>query len=55
VNVTCDAWQAGNIDGYLAVTGHWIEETIGPDSISPGRGGKVGSATLLSLLWVNFG
>lgn len=27
VNVTCDAWQAGNTDGYFAVTGHWIEET----------------------------
>ena len=26
VNVTCDAWQAGNTDGYFAVTGHWIEE-----------------------------
>jgi hypothetical protein len=26
VNVTCDAWQASNTDGYLAVTGHWIEE-----------------------------
>ncbi|KAG6888671.1 hypothetical protein C0992_007878 [Termitomyces sp. T32_za158] len=29
VNLTCDAWQAGNIDGYFTVTGHWIEE-IGP-------------------------
>jgi hypothetical protein len=27
VNMTCDAWQAGNSDGYFAVTGHWIEET----------------------------
>jgi hypothetical protein len=26
VNITCDAWQAGNSDGYFAVTGHWIEE-----------------------------
>lgn len=26
VNLTCDAWQASNIDGYFAVTGHWIEE-----------------------------
>jgi hypothetical protein len=26
VNITCDAWQAGNTDGYFAVTGHWIEE-----------------------------
>ena len=27
VNLTCDAWQASNTDGYFAVTGHWIEET----------------------------
>lgn len=27
VNVTCDAWQASNTDGYFAVTGHWIEES----------------------------
>ncbi|KAG6883164.1 hypothetical protein C0995_012812, partial [Termitomyces sp. Mi166 len=27
VNLTCDAWQAGNTDGYFAITGHWIEET----------------------------
>ena len=26
VNITCDAWQAANTDGYFAVTGHWIEE-----------------------------
>jgi hypothetical protein len=26
VNLTCDAWQASNADGYFAVTGHWIEE-----------------------------
>jgi len=26
VNLTCDAWQAGNVDSYFAVTGHWIEE-----------------------------
>jgi hypothetical protein len=26
VNLTCDAWQAGNQDAYFAVTGHWIEE-----------------------------
>ncbi|KAG6895056.1 hypothetical protein C0992_003343 [Termitomyces sp. T32_za158] len=29
VNLTCDAWQAGNTDGYFAVTGHWIKE-VGP-------------------------
>lgn len=27
VSLTCDTWQAGNTDGYFAVTGHWIEET----------------------------
>jgi hypothetical protein len=26
VNITCDAWQAGNTNGYFAVTSHWIEE-----------------------------
>jgi len=26
VNLTCDAWQASNTDGYFAVTGHWVEE-----------------------------
>lgn len=26
INLTDDAWQAGNTDGYLAVSGHWIEE-----------------------------
>jgi hypothetical protein len=26
INITCDAWQATNINGYFAVTGHWIEE-----------------------------
>lgn len=26
VNITFDAWQAGNSDGYFAVTGHWIQE-----------------------------
>ncbi|KAG6895297.1 hypothetical protein C0992_002089, partial [Termitomyces sp. T32_za158] len=26
VNLTCDAWQASNVDGYFAVTGTWIEE-----------------------------
>jgi hypothetical protein len=24
--LTCDAWQAGNTDGYFTVTAHWIEE-----------------------------
>jgi hypothetical protein len=27
IHVTCDAWQAGNTDGYFVVTGHWLEET----------------------------
>ncbi|OJT04203.1 hypothetical protein TRAPUB_5111 [Trametes pubescens] len=27
VNLTCDAWQASNTDGYFAATGHWIEES----------------------------
>jgi hypothetical protein len=27
VNLTCDAWQVSNTDGYFAVTGHWIEES----------------------------
>ena len=26
INITFDAWQAGNSDGYFAVTGHWIQE-----------------------------
>ena len=26
VSLTCDAWQAGNADGYFAVTAHWVEE-----------------------------
>lgn len=29
INFTCDAWQASNVDGYFAVTGHWIEEVNG--------------------------
>ena len=29
VSLTCDAWQASNCDGYLAVTGSWIEEENG--------------------------
>ena len=29
VSLTCDAWQASNIDGYFAVTGSWIEEING--------------------------
>jgi len=29
VSLTCDAWQASNVDGYFAVTGSWIEEEPG--------------------------
>ena len=28
VSLTCDAWQASNTDGYFAVTGHWIDESV---------------------------
>lgn len=27
INLSCDAWQASNTDGYFAVTAAWIEET----------------------------
>lgn len=27
ISLTCDAWQASNADGYLAVTAHWIKES----------------------------
>jgi hypothetical protein len=26
VSLTCNAWQAGNADGFFAVTPHWINE-----------------------------
>jgi hypothetical protein len=26
--LTCDAWQASNVDGYFAVTGSWVEEKV---------------------------
>ncbi|KAF8233428.1 hypothetical protein L208DRAFT_1266745, partial [Tricholoma matsutake] len=29
ISLTCDAWQASNSDGYLAVMGSWIEEEDG--------------------------
>ena len=29
VSLTCDAWQASNSNGYLAVTGSWVEEENG--------------------------
>lgn len=29
VSLTCDAWQASNVDGYFAVTGSWIKEANG--------------------------
>lgn len=28
INLTCDAWQVSNTDGYFVVTGHWIEESV---------------------------
>lgn len=31
VSLMCDAWQAGNADGYFAVTTHWIKE------LTPGK------------------
>ncbi|PSR80188.1 hypothetical protein PHLCEN_2v6794 [Hermanssonia centrifuga] len=29
INLTCDAWQASNTDGYFATTTHWIETAEG--------------------------
>ena len=26
VNLTCDAWQASNADGYFAIMAYWIEK-----------------------------
>ena len=26
VSLTCNAWQASNVDAYFVVTGHWTEE-----------------------------
>lgn len=28
ISLTCDAWQASNTEGYFAVTGHWIEDSM---------------------------
>lgn len=28
VNLTCDVWQASNVDAYFAVTGSWVEEKV---------------------------
>ena len=28
VSLTCDAWQAGNTDGYFAVTAHWTSGNL---------------------------
>jgi hypothetical protein len=28
VSLTCDAWQASNMDGYFVVTVHWIEDLM---------------------------
>ena len=27
ISLTCDGWQASNVDAYFAVTAHWIAET----------------------------
>nr|VWO99711.1 Uncharacterized protein [Ganoderma boninense] len=45
VNLTCDAWQALNVDGYFTVTGHWIEE--------PQPGVWEFHNTLLGFVWLN--
>ncbi|KAF8227733.1 hypothetical protein L208DRAFT_1295183 [Tricholoma matsutake] len=45
VSLTCDAWQAGNADGYFAVTAHWIEES------TPGKW-ELKSA-LIGFTWLN--
>ncbi|THG97764.1 hypothetical protein EW026_g4311 [Hermanssonia centrifuga] len=29
INLTCDAWQASNVDGYFATTAYWIETVVG--------------------------
>lgn len=26
ISLTCDAWQASNVDAYFTVTAHWVEE-----------------------------
>jgi hypothetical protein len=31
ISLTCDAWQAGNTDGYFAVTAHWIKASTPTD------------------------
>ena len=28
VSLTCDVWQASNVDGYFAVTAHWIKDPM---------------------------
>jgi hypothetical protein len=45
VSLTCDAWQAGNTDGYFAVTAHWIKElTLGKWELK---------STLIGFTWLN--
>jgi hypothetical protein len=29
ISCTCDAWQAANVDGYFAVTSHWLKKKPG--------------------------
>ena len=45
ISLTCDAWQASSVDGYFAVTGHWIEEC------SPGKWTL--EHALLGFTWMN--
>lgn len=45
INLTCDAWQASNTDGYFATTAYWIET-------AEGGGGTLQSA-LIGFVWLN--
>ena len=45
MSLTCDAWKASNMDGYFAVTGHWIEE--------PQPGVWELHSTLFGFVWLN--
>jgi hypothetical protein len=44
VSLTCDAWQASNVDAYFAVTGSWIEEVDGKWELQ---------TALLGFTWLN--
>jgi hypothetical protein len=47
ISLTCDAWQASNVDAYFAVTGSWIEES----NLANGR--WVLQTTLLGFMQLN--